>query len=101
MAVESARQSASAIDFIDKEIICVLILPHMLSTISGPDISVQEPLDIVLGDEQTNPVKQIFIAPLEPAVLTDEDSGNDDEGGGFNNLSRRQLLADADVRTVY
>ncbi|KAF2905387.1 hypothetical protein ILUMI_00789 [Ignelater luminosus] len=81
---------------------CLLILPHRaLSSILGPDISVQEGLDIVLGDEGTNPVEEIFIAPPEPAVLTDEDTGDDDEGGDFNNLSRRQLLADADVRTVY
>ncbi|KAF2887411.1 hypothetical protein ILUMI_18762 [Ignelater luminosus] len=69
-----------------------------LSTILGPDISVQEALDIVLGDEGTNPVKEIFIAPPKPAVLTDEDSGDDNAGRDFN---RRQLLADADVRTVY
>ncbi|KAF2896967.1 hypothetical protein ILUMI_09208, partial [Ignelater luminosus] len=43
---------------------------------------------------------EVFIAPPEPAVLTDEDSGDDDKGGDFNNLSRRQLLADADVRAV-
>ncbi|KAF2888257.1 hypothetical protein ILUMI_17916 [Ignelater luminosus] len=71
-----------------------------LSSILGPDISVKKSLVIVLGDEGTNPVEEIFIAPSEPAVLTNEDSGYD-EGGDFNELGRRQLLADADVRTVY
>ncbi|KAF2902362.1 hypothetical protein ILUMI_03821 [Ignelater luminosus] len=66
-----------------------------LFTILGPDISIQESLDIALGDEGTNPVEEIFIAS------PDEYSEDDDEGGDFNNLSRRQLLSDADVRTVY
>ncbi|KAF2881045.1 hypothetical protein ILUMI_25133 [Ignelater luminosus] len=56
-----------------------------LSTILGPDISVQEALETFLGDEGTNPVEEIFIAPPKPAVLADEDSKNDDEGGDFNN----------------
>ncbi|KAF2887516.1 hypothetical protein ILUMI_18656 [Ignelater luminosus] len=85
-----------------KNIICVPILCcRALSTILGPDIFVQEALDIVLEDEGTNPVEETLIASPEPAVLTNEDSRDDDEGGDFINLSRRQLLADAVVRTVY
>ncbi|CAH1973947.1 unnamed protein product [Acanthoscelides obtectus] len=43
-------------------------------------------------------VEAIYIAPPEPAVLTDEDCGDEDEVGDLDHLSKRQLLAEAEVR---
>ncbi|CAH1959336.1 unnamed protein product [Acanthoscelides obtectus] len=44
--------------------------------------TVQEAIDIVFGenDDLDYPVEAIYIAPPEPAVLTDKDSGDEDEG---------------------
>lgn len=39
----------------------------------------------------------LFICPPDPNVLTDEDSADEDEGGLVDNLSRRQLLAAAEL----
>lgn len=58
-----------------------------------PGLSVQEVLDILHGDGRpTRPTPQaeaVFIAPPEPAVLTDEDSGDEDGGGVPDNLNPR------------
>lgn len=40
----------------------------------------------------------VFITPAEPSALTDEDSADEDAGGTVDNLSRRQLLAEAEIR---
>lgn len=49
--------------------------------------------------EERRPIPDaIYVAPPEPSVLTDEDSGDEDAGGRIENLSSRQLLADAEVR---
>lgn len=41
---------------------------------------------------------EIFIAPPDPAALTDEDSGEEDSGGRADNLTSRQLLTSAEAR---
>lgn len=46
-------------------------------------------------------VDGIYIEPPKPGVLTDEDSGEEDEGGLADNLSANQLRASAELRTVY
>lgn len=67
-----------------------------------PGLTVQEALDIAFGeeDQSSDPVDTIFIAPPDPAILTDEDSGDEDGVGDYDNLSKRQLLADAEIRTL-
>lgn len=40
-------------------------------------------------------IEEIFIAPPDPAVLTDEDSGDEDEAGTTDNLNGNQLRAEA------
>lgn len=40
----------------------------------------------------------IFIEPPDANVLTDKDSGDEEEGGLVDNLSGQQLLAGAEVR---
>ncbi|XP_031350462.1 piggyBac transposable element-derived protein 3-like [Photinus pyralis] len=42
-------------------------------------------------------VVDVFISPPDPSVLTDEDSGDEDEGGSFDNFCARQLDAEAEV----
>lgn len=42
-------------------------------------------------------VRDIFIEPPDPNALSDEDSANEDEGGTIDNLSSRQLAANAEV----
>lgn len=53
-----------------------------------------------LDDEEATGVEdaQIFIAPPDSHVLTDEDSGEDEGDSTLDNLSRRQLSADAEIR---
>lgn len=43
-------------------------------------------------------VREIFIEPPDANVLTDEDSGEEDDGGMIDNLNRQQLSAHVDVR---
>ncbi|KAG5881095.1 hypothetical protein JTB14_011432 [Gonioctena quinquepunctata] len=45
-------------------------------------------------------IDAINVEPPEATVLTDEDSGDEDSGGTIDNLSRRQLRAQAEVRFV-
>ncbi|XP_046674878.1 piggyBac transposable element-derived protein 2-like [Homalodisca vitripennis] len=49
------------------------------------------------GNLDTSDV-DIFIAPPENDILTDEDSGPEDEGGTINNLNGGQLSAPAEIR---
>ncbi|XP_072380790.1 uncharacterized protein [Diabrotica undecimpunctata] len=58
-------------------------------------ITLQEALDIAY--ESDNEVTDIYIQPPDCQDLTDEDSGDEDEGGTVENLSSRQLLAPAEV----
>ncbi|CAK1583207.1 unnamed protein product [Parnassius mnemosyne] len=64
--------------------------------------SLNEILDILCEDEEGSgkcPMPElIFIAPPDLAILTDEDSDDEDSGGRAENLNARQLTADAEVR---
>ena len=60
-----------------------------------PGFTVKETLDIIYGEEN---VSDIYIGPPDSAILTDEDSGDEEEGGAPDNLSGNQLLAEADLR---
>lgn len=42
-------------------------------------------------------VNVLYIEPPEPNTESDEDSGDEDEGGLFDNLTGRQLRAGAEV----
>ncbi|KAK9679077.1 hypothetical protein QE152_g40308 [Popillia japonica] len=48
-------------------------------------------------DESDNEVSAIYIEPPESNILTDEDSGDEDDGGLVDNLSRKQLCANAEI----
>ncbi|KAG5893669.1 hypothetical protein JTB14_028823 [Gonioctena quinquepunctata] len=73
-----------------------------LAAILEKGLTVQEAIDIAFGedDEMNGCIEAVNIAPPDPATLTDEDSRDEDEGGNVDNLSRRQLRADAGVRTA-
>nr|CAI5823127.1 unnamed protein product [Callosobruchus analis] len=73
-----------------------------LAAILQKGLTVQEAIDITFGeiDNSNECVETIYIALPDPAALTDEDSGDEDEGGDFDNLSKRHLLADAEIRVV-
>ncbi len=61
--------------------------------------TLQDALNLLDANEEVGrEVEQIFIAPPESAVLTDEDSGDEDSGGLVDNLSGKQLLATAEIR---
>jgi hypothetical protein len=61
--------------------------------------TLQDALNILeANDEDGLDVEGIFIAPPESAVLTDEDSGDEESGGLVDNLSGKQLLAAAEIR---
>lgn len=60
-------------------------------------LTLQEVLDIVESND-IGDFEDIFIEPPEPNVLTDEDSGNEDDGGPTSDLSARQLTAGAEIR---
>lgn len=62
----------------------------------GRDCTVQEALAILEEDTDLEP-KSIFIEPPQPTIHSDEDSGDEDEGGFINNLSGRQLNAGCQV----
>lgn len=65
--------------------------------------TVKDALDMIFEDtaeekDITNPVEAIYITPPDAAVLTDEDSADEDEDeGGLHNLSRNQLQAESQV----
>lgn len=61
-------------------------------------LCLQEILDFIESNFDENEFETIFIEPPEPHVLTDEDSGNEDEGAHTSNLSARQLTAGAELR---
>ncbi|KAF6216243.1 hypothetical protein GE061_000583 [Apolygus lucorum] len=66
-----------------------------LRSILQPGISVQEAIELLLADDDEFFDREIVIAPPEPNVLSDEDSGDEDTCT-VDNLSQRQLLADAE-----
>lgn len=57
-------------------------------------------MDILVGENSDieDNIDTIYIAPPEPSALTDEDSGDEDEGGTYDNLSNRQLMAQAEIK---
>ncbi|XP_068083077.1 uncharacterized protein [Anabrus simplex] len=57
--------------------------------------SLAEALDIIYNDDIDG---DVFIEPPIPNIDTDEDSGNEDEGGLADNLTSRQLLANAEIK---
>ncbi|GBP05528.1 PiggyBac transposable element-derived protein 3 [Eumeta japonica] len=61
-------------------------------------------LDILFEDEEEAgdlPIPEsIYVAPLDPSVLTDEDSGDEDSGGNTENLNARQLTAQAETTGI-
>ncbi|KAK9687500.1 hypothetical protein QE152_g36226 [Popillia japonica] len=65
------------------------------STLRG-GVSLEEALNIVY--ENDIDIEEIYIEPPDSNVLTDEDSGEEDDGGLIDNLNRQQLLAKANVR---
>lgn len=73
-----------------------------LAAILDKTITVEEAINLAFGEdnEGNDCVESIFIAPPDPSILTDEDSGDEEDGGIIDNLSRRQLLADAEIRTA-
>lgn len=68
-----------------------------MAKILEPGLTVKEVLDILFGEENEN-IEEVFMAPPDPNILTDEDSADEEEGGTPDNLSGKQLLADAEVR---
>nr|CAI5862644.1 unnamed protein product [Callosobruchus analis] len=81
-------------DFFDKE---------DLAAILQKGLTIQEAIiDIACGEtENSNEcVEAVYIVPPDRTKLTDENSGDEDEGGDFDNLSKHQLLADAEIRVV-
>lgn len=67
----------------------------------APDLTVQEALDILFGQDDDNSTPEadtLFIAPPDPVLLSDEDSGDEDTGGTTDNLNARQLTAQAEIR---
>lgn len=52
----------------------------------------------ILEEDNEIEATEIFIEPPEPNVNSDQDSGEEDEGGFVNNLSGRQLNAKCEIR---
>lgn len=59
-------------------------------------MTLEEALQMIYTDEAD--VDQVFMEPPDSNTLTDEDSGDEDESGLVDNLSRNQLCAKAEVR---
>ncbi|PSN41060.1 hypothetical protein C0J52_18314 [Blattella germanica] len=63
----------------------------------------QEALDII-NEEENKPqqdrseIDAIYIAPPEPDILTDEDSGDEEQAGLIDNLNGRHLRANAEIK---
>lgn len=58
--------------------------------------------DILESEEfwDNDPVDRVYITPPEPNYFSDEDSGDEDTGGLLDNLSSKQLQAEAEAVTV-
>ncbi|KAG8232458.1 hypothetical protein J437_LFUL012104 [Ladona fulva] len=62
-------------------------------------LSLEEALRILAEDEDSEvEVADVFISPPEGNELTDEDSADEDKGGLVDNLTGRQLQAEAEIR---
>ncbi|KAI4469773.1 small nuclear ribonucleoprotein sm d2 [Holotrichia oblita] len=55
--------------------------------------TLEEALQMVFSDD----IDEIYIEPPDAAILTDEDSGEEDGGGVIDNLSGAQLRAPAEI----
>lgn len=60
------------------------------------DCTLHEALAVLEENEDLEP-RMLYIEPPDPAVRSDEDSADEDEGGFINNLSGRQLNARCEV----
>ncbi|XP_045767230.1 piggyBac transposable element-derived protein 3-like [Maniola jurtina] len=58
--------------------------------------TLHEALAILEEDDELEP-QLLYIEPPDPAILFDEDSADEDEGGFINNLTGRQLNARCEV----
>ncbi|KAF2883442.1 hypothetical protein ILUMI_22727 [Ignelater luminosus] len=63
--------------------------------VRSTDIALQEALAMM--EEEDFNVSRIYTEPPDSNVLTDEDSGEEDNGGFIDNLSGRQLRARAEI----
>ncbi|PSN53956.1 hypothetical protein C0J52_12514 [Blattella germanica] len=66
-------------------------------------ITIQEALDIINEEENKqqqdrSEIDAIYIAPPEPDILTDEDSGNEEQAGLIDNFNGRQLRANLEIK---
>lgn len=51
-----------------------------------PAFSLQGAVDILLENDEIPTPSNIFLEPPQPSILTDEESGDEDEGGTINLL---------------
>lgn len=63
---------------------------------SRDNLTLAEVLDLLDGGDVVYDTADVYIEPPEPSILTDEDSGSEDEAV-VDNLSGNQLLANAEV----
>jgi len=75
--------------------VLLLVMKHDIEILFFRTFSVQEV--VAMLDDSGKGINQIFIEPPEAAILTDEDSADEDNGGLIDNLSDRQLRAGAQV----
>lgn len=68
---------------------------YILLFFSSGGLTLEEALQIAYNDDLD--VDQIYIEPPNEGAMTDEDSGEEDEGGLVDNLSRNQLNAPAQL----
>ncbi|KAK4877378.1 hypothetical protein RN001_009884 [Aquatica leii] len=67
------------------------LLFYILLFFASGGLTLEEALQMAYNDDLD--VDQIYIEPPEGGAITDEDSGEEDEGGLVDNLSRNQLNA--------
>ncbi|KAG5896982.1 hypothetical protein JTB14_018497 [Gonioctena quinquepunctata] len=60
--------------------------------------TLEDALNVVYEDDID--VREIFIESPDANVLTDEESGEEDEGGTIDNLNRQQLSAHVEVKII-
>lgn len=77
-----------------------MFVSRELQSLLADQLTVQEALDLLFAqDGDDGPISDtIYIAPPDPAMNSDEDSGDDDGGGEVDNLTTRQLTAEAEIR---
>ncbi|KAJ8953135.1 hypothetical protein NQ318_017162 [Aromia moschata] len=60
------------------------------------ELSLQEALQLAYAEDDVD-ITAIYTEPPEISVLSDEDSGTDDDDGDLNRLSGRQLRAAVEI----